>query len=131
MERQRAVRTEQTEEVDADVARRLRPARPKLRDRRGRKRQRRRLPEPHRLVARARGAADPRLVRVQALELAQRREEAEAMRRFAERAELIYSTCRCPRRGDHRITSPRSVARSTVCVNELIETYFAKKRSST
>src|SRR5262249_32115813 len=38
---------------------------------------------------------------------------------------------RSPALGRHRMTSPRWTVRSTVSVNELMDTYFEKKRSST
>src|SRR5690606_28057043 len=52
VQRQRPVRTEQPEEIDADIARLVRTAGAKLGDGRRCERQRRRLPEPNGLVGR-------------------------------------------------------------------------------
>src|SRR5690606_37575315 len=131
MNRQRPVRAEQPERVRGEIARPARLAGSEGRDRRRRERERRLLPEPHVLGRRTRGLADARHVGMEALELAKRREEIELVRRFLEGPQPLYNVWRRPRRGGHRITSPRSTERNAVCVNELIETYFAKNSSIT
>ena len=117
-----SVRTEQAEEAHHHTRRT-----PFLRQFKGRERRRcegkrRFLTQANRLLGGSQSRPQPRLAWVQALDAAQRLEEVEAVRLLFEFAEQIYRIGRSPHRGTQRITSPRAVERSTVSVNELMET---------
>src|SRR5690606_27028133 len=99
--------------------------------RRGSERQRRILSEAHGLIARAQRLAEARQIAPRALEAAQRLMEIERVGRFGERLLDGQAIGRRPILAGHRRISPRCGVRSTVSVNELIDTCRAKKRSST
>src|SRR5262245_24238839 len=102
-----------------------------LRQRCRSERERRLLTEPNGLVDGTSAFAEPRLVGRQRLEIAQHGEEVGLVGPLFDRLQARYSICTRPRFGAHRITSPRSEERSTIVVNELIDTYFAKNSCST
>src|SRR5690606_1412825 len=122
MQRQRAVRAEEAEEIAREPRRARAVAGLECIDRRRRELERRRLTEPHALFGGPRGLAETRVVRVQRVDEANGREKAVALGLGLESAQALYNVCSCPRRGGHRMTWPRSVERSVVSVKELIET---------
>jgi hypothetical protein len=122
VDRQRAVRTEQAEQVDVQPRRTAAAARLERGQRRRRERQIRILAETHRLVGRPPGVAPARLRVVHALETPQRLVEVVAVGCVRQRREERQSVGLAPHCGTHRLISPRPSVRSAVSVNELIET---------
>ena len=120
--RQRAVRTEQTEEPD------LQPRRGSILppfergERRGGKRHVGILSKPHGLVYGPERRAPPWLVVVQALEPPQRLVEVVPIRLPRQLCEKVQSVGLVPQVGAHRLISPRLCDRNTVSVTELIDT---------
>src|SRR5262245_43649675 len=130
MERQRAVRPEETEEPLLEPGRPL-PVRLERRERRRRERDRGLLRQADRLIAGPQGLAQSRPVREQILDAAQRLEEVELPGRPRQRREQRYTICRAAIRGGHRLISPRLSDTRTSSVNVFMDASRAKTCSST
>src|SRR5262249_41674089 len=122
MNRQRAVRPEETERIlfEAHL-----PAGLALesRDIRWRERQVRRVAEPNPVVRCLARLAEPRLCRQRLLQQPQRCEQREAVRLRGEPRERAQIAWRRPNRTGHVLISPRAAESRRVCVKELMDTY--------
>src|SRR6185503_1222031 len=119
--RERAIRPEQPVKAHLE-SRDCTVSRLEGRQRRRSKRQVRILAETHGLVDGPQRATPAWLVPVQTLEPPQRLIEVKTIRGPRQFGEKIYSVGLAPQCGVHRLISPRLPDRSTVSVNELIET---------
>src|SRR5262245_10678758 len=120
MQRHRPVGSEQAEQSDLESGS-LPIVGLERRQRRGRKRQIRILPEPNRLIDGTKRLAPTRASVVQTLQPSERLVEVVPIRRLGKRREKRYSVVLAPHCCSHRLIS-RFSDRKTVSVNELIET---------
>ncbi len=122
VQRQGSMRAEEAEEKDLHPRRNAVAAGNERTHRPRRESHRRLLAQADRVVLGPRTLTQSRLRRGGALQSPQRLEEVERVRGSLDLAQKRYKLCRRPIRIGHFIISPRSMVRTTVSVNELMET---------